>query len=117
MPRRSEQSEMRMPSTGEGWRHYKGDLYTIVGKAVDHEGNPLVVYCNYGWSLAQLPMLFVRPLSNFLEEVGDLKDSYVGPRFKFEREPWDEKCPFIKTPQQRGLPTFEEPVVYDQTKR
>lgn len=90
-----EQREFRMPATGEGWRHYKGGLYTIVGMANEASGLPMVVYTHYRWSLIQLPPLFVRGLSDFLTEV-KLADEPFAPRFQFERERGaDPDCPFI----------------------
>lgn len=87
-----QQSDFRMPATGEGWRHYKTGLYTIVGMARDDKGDAIVVYTEYGWSLAQLPPLYTQPLGRFVQEVENNK-----PRFTFERESGeDKKCPFIR---------------------
>jgi hypothetical protein len=98
-----EQAEYRMPATGEGWRHYKGGLYTIVGLANDQgTGVPLVVYTDYCHGLVQLPPLYVRPLAEFLAEfpadvqqIG-VKTQFVQ-RFKFERDVGeDDLCPYIR---------------------
>lgn len=90
-----EQRNFKMPATGEAWRYYKGghkSLYTIVGMAVDDEGNAVVVYTPYGWSLVQLPPLFTQSLGRFVQQVGHDK-----PRFQFERESGgDTACPFIR---------------------
>lgn len=105
-----EQREIRMPATGEGWRHYRGgykSLYTVIGMAVDAEsGEPIVVYTEYGWSLIQLPPIYARKLSSFLQVIdtgydeakatrGDDGNRFT-PRFKFEREAGgDKSCPYI----------------------
>jgi hypothetical protein len=92
------QADFRMPATGEGWRHYKGDIYTIVGVAVHSETHqPMVVYTPWGWTLAQLPPLYVRPLEVFLQMVPQSKiATNLVPRFRFERKAGnDHKCPFI----------------------
>lgn len=82
----------RMPATGEGWRHYKGDLYTVVGIARDESGNVCVVYTNALWGLIQFPPLYTQPLGRFLQDVENDK-----PRFRFEREAGhDPQCPFIQ---------------------
>jgi hypothetical protein len=90
-----------MPATGEGWRHWKGGLYTIVGMANHHDnGKPLVVYTPSLWGLAQLPPLHVRPLADFIAEV--IAVDSMGSRrrwinrFSFEREVGcDPRCQFI----------------------
>lgn len=99
-----EQHEYKMPKTGEGWRHWKGGLYTIVGMANDQDnGKPLVVYTNFGWDLTQLPPLYVRPLAEFIGQV--LPIDSMGARrkwrcrFEFEREVGsDPRCPYIAKP-------------------
>jgi hypothetical protein len=107
-----EQAEYRMPATGEGWRHYKGGLYTIVGLANDQgNGEPLVVYTDFRHPLGQLPALYVRPLAEFIAEfptaaqrLGE-RTRYVS-RFKFERDVGDDdRCPFIR---QRYQPRPED---------
>lgn len=111
-----EQSKYRMPATGESWRHYRQNpgLYTVVGMSADAEtGEPLVVYAPYRWSLAQLPPLYTRKLSSWLQIIdtgydemkaarGDTAHRFV-PRFRFEREVGDDdKCPFIRSPTGEG---------------
>lgn len=72
-----------MPAKGEGWRHYKGQLYEVVAMALHTEtGKPVVVYRAYG-GLAE-PTLYVRPLDVWLESIPGDKPR---PRFAFEREP------------------------------
>lgn len=87
----SEQSEFRMPSTGEAWRHCKGGLYTIIGMSRDDEGEAVVVYTNYNWTLSQLAPIYNQPLGRFLHEVENGK-----PRFRFDREPeTGNRCQYI----------------------
>ena len=92
------QRDYRMPATGEAWRHYKGDLYTIVGMATDDRGDAVVVYVKYGWCLVQLPMLHTQLLSRFIEHV-----AHDTPRFTFNIERGsDESCPFIHPETGKG---------------
>ncbi len=87
-----EQADFRIPKTGEGWRHYKGTLYTIVGVGHDADGFTNVVYTEYRWSNAQLPAIYVQLLGRFLQEIENGK-----PRFTFSREVGDDDiCPFIR---------------------
>jgi hypothetical protein len=73
----------RLPKAGEGWRHYKGTLYTIVGFAQHTEtGEAMVVYGPYRWPFVQQPTLWARPLNIFL----GMADDGVR-RFTFDREP------------------------------
>ena len=86
------QKLFKMPATGEGWRHYKSGLYTIVGMARDDKGDAVVVYTPYGWTVNRLPLLFTQSLSRFIQEL-----DHDVPRFKFEREAGEDKsCPFIR---------------------
>ncbi len=96
-----EQSEFRMPATGEGWRYYNGGLHTVIGMAHDENGDPVVVYTKYGWGLAQLPPIHTMKLGSFLQMVDSGKDalgnSIFEQRFRFEREAGGDKdCPFIR---------------------
>ncbi len=81
-----DQNDMRMPRAGEGWRHYKGghaSLYEIVGVGINVvDGNAVVIYRPYGWTLVQKPPLFTRPLDEFLGFTEGKKQ-----RFTIEREP------------------------------
>lgn len=88
----SEQASFRMPATGEGWRHYKGSLYTIIGIARDDEGHAVVVYTNYGWGLAQLAPIYVQRLGRFMQEIENGK-----PRFVYQIEAGDDQvCQYIR---------------------
>lgn len=89
----STQDQFHMPKTGEGWRHYKGGLYIIVGMARDSEGDAVVVYSDYIWSLAQRAPLYVQRLDRFLHEIEKGK-----PRFDYERPVGSvarEECQYI----------------------
>lgn len=87
-----EQKYFRMPSSGEGWRHYKGNLYTVIGMAHDDKGDATVVYTPYGWSLIQLPPIYTQCLGRFVRHV-----KHGVPRFTFERETGEDiQCPFIR---------------------
>lgn len=103
----TEQSQYRMPASGEGWRHYKQgpSLYTIVGMANDQiNGEPLVVYTPSNWTLVQLPPLYVRPLADFIAIVDTGEpDPYNREktrkiqRFCFDRGVGHDKhCPFLR---------------------
>lgn len=88
----TEQRQFRMPATGEGWRHYKGNLYTIVGLARDDEGHAVVVYTEYNWGLAQLAPLYSQRLGRFLQEVEN-----GAPRFVFSHKAGgDTSCQYIR---------------------
>jgi hypothetical protein len=97
-----EQRDFRMPATGEAWRHYKGGLYTVVGMGQDADGQAVVVYTEFRWSLVQGPPLYVRFLGDFVRQIeikgGSVLDkSIMRPRFTFDRDPGcDERCPFIR---------------------
>jgi hypothetical protein len=109
-----EQRAFRMPATGEGWRHYKGGLYTVIGMGQDSQGGAVVVYSEYRWALAQLPPIYVRPIGEWLQQVETGREpingkSIMKPRFAFERETGDdERCPFI-----RPQPRINEPLGCD----
>ncbi|MES2694184.1 MAG: DUF1653 domain-containing protein [Verrucomicrobiota bacterium] len=80
-----------MPATGEGWRHYKGGLYTVIGMARDDEGEAIVVYTDYMWGLAQLAPIYTQKLGRFVQEVENDK-----PRMRYEREAADHPfCQYI----------------------
>jgi hypothetical protein len=77
------EAETRLPKRGEGWRHYKGGLYEIVGTGHDTEtGRAVVIYTDYGWELVQAPNLWSRPLDVFLG-LADREER----RFTFACEP------------------------------
>ena len=85
------QESLRMPRTGEAWRHYKGTLYTIVGLARNEDGFAYVVYTEYRWNLVQASLLYTQPLGRFVQDVENGK-----PRFKFNAPRGDDPdCQFI----------------------
>lgn len=58
------------PKAGEVYKHYKGDLYKVVGMALDSSSDDdewLVVY-EPMYEMAAAPM-FARPLKQWLEQV------------------------------------------------
>lgn len=72
-------SAPRVPRRGEFWRHYKGDLYEIVGTGLDADsGDAIVIYVRP--SLLADPELYKRQLGVFLGSTDDHR-----PRFVFER--------------------------------
>lgn len=65
------------PQVGEIYRHYKGDLYKVVGLAIDSTDEWMVVYeAMYANPAAKL---FTRPLAEWRQEV-QWQGSWV-PRF------------------------------------
>lgn len=95
------QSDHRIPKSGEGWRHYKGghdSLYTIVGMSHNADGIPTVVYTPYRCSTTELPPLYDQPIDRFLQVIG-YKGSTTGfvQRFTKEREIGDDTInPFVR---------------------
>lgn len=63
------------------YRHFKGNLYEVIGTALHSETmEPMVVYrALYGEN-----GLWVRPASMWLETVE--KENYAGPRFQYIEE-------------------------------
>lgn len=72
-----QQSDFRMPATGEVWRHYKGGLYTVIGMARDDKGDAQVVYTDYRWHLVQLPPIYTQSIARFMQEVENNKPRFV----------------------------------------
>lgn len=88
----TQQFDFRMPATGEGWRHYKGKLYTIIGISRDDTGNAVVVYTDHRWTLAQLAPIYNQSLGRFLQEIEN-----GTPRFCYARKPGDDDlCQYIR---------------------
>lgn len=90
----AEQRHYRMPATGDVWRHYKGDLYTVVGMARDAEAFANVVYTPKDWALVTLPPLFNQRLERWLQEM-DVSGTRI-PRFIFHGREKYHCCAFIK---------------------
>lgn len=83
--------DIMMPSQGEVWRHYKGDLYAIVGMSRDHKGRAIVVYVKHDDSGATLlgRPLFNQPIGRFLQEIENGQ-----PRFTLTGIRSDNEMPF-----------------------
>ncbi len=63
------------------WRHFKGNLYRVIGIALHSEtGEEMVVY----QALYGQRGLWVRPAAMWLEQVE--RDGYSGPRFSWVSE-------------------------------
>ncbi|MCC8435460.1 DUF1653 domain-containing protein [Brevibacillus sp. M2.1A] len=63
------------------YRHYKGNLYYVVGLAEHSETNELMVvyHALYGDN-----EMWVRPLEMFLSEVEEGKENPTGQKYRFE---------------------------------
>lgn len=85
-----------MPATGEAWRHYKGELYTIVGVGRDDNGIPTVIYTSY-IGYGEWP-LFTQPLGRFLQTLESHKS-----RFEHHLDAGTQECPYVRPPPRRGL--------------
>lgn len=70
------------PLAGELYRHFKGNLYQVIGTAYDAGTmEPMVVY----WALGGQGRWFVRPLAEFLSPVDKAKDPDSTAKRRFER--------------------------------
>ncbi len=80
-PRRKEEAMSNIPSPGQIYRHFKGNLYRIVTLAEDSEtGDMLVVY----QALYGKYKVYARPLSMFTERLDKRKYPEAGADFRFE---------------------------------
>ena len=62
--------ESREVVIGSFWKHFKGNVYSVIALAKHTEtGEDMVVYAPVGYTLEEKPLMWVRPLAMFLEEV------------------------------------------------
>jgi hypothetical protein len=116
-----------MPKTGDVFRYVKNDkpysLVTVIGLAMTANYGIDVAFTDYGWTLAQAPVIFTLPLDQFcrtreIPGYGGMRPTieYV---FKHEPERDDPTCPYIKraeTVEQRyinALLTIQEMTAND----
>ena len=74
------------PNTGEIWKHFKGNCYTIL--AVGHHSETkeqLVVYFDLSGKNSTLANPCIRPLDMFMSEVDHEKYPDVKQKYRFER--------------------------------
>lgn len=74
-------SNRPMPEPGQMYRHFKGGLYKIIGIGKHSETQELlVIYCSKS-------EIWVRPLDNFLEILGDKSEGTSYYRFQLVDSP------------------------------
>lgn len=74
------------PNTGEIWKHFKGNCYTIL--AVGHHSETkeqLVVYYDLSGKNSTLANPCIRPLDMFMSEVDQDKYPNVKQKYRFEK--------------------------------
>ena len=74
------------PNTGEIWKHFKGNCYTIL--AVGHHSetkDQLVVYYDLSGKNSTLANPCIRPLDMFMSEVDHDKYPDVEQKYRFEK--------------------------------
>ena len=74
------------PNTGEIWKHFKGNCYTIL--AVGHHSETkeqLVVYYDLSGKNSTLANPCIRPLDMFMSEVDHDKYPDVTQKYRFEK--------------------------------
>ena len=99
----------RIPAAGEFYRHFKGNLYQIIGVAKHSETmEQMVVY----QALYGDYCLYTRPLDMFLSPVDKEKYPDVKQEYRFEQCVPGEGCETVKTvSKETGNVTVEVPAV------
>ena len=97
-----------MPKTGDVYRYGRTDktysLVTVIGIAFNIVHEIDVVFTDYDWSLAQLPIIHTLPLQEFLRIV-EIPANYPGGRpnleymFMLQPDRVDTRCPYIRPAQ------------------
>lgn len=73
--------QLRVPTCGEVYEHFKGNLYYVIGHAHDTESNEiLVLYKHFDQKNNHHAFLWARPLSIWHKPAGDKDNPVI--RFK-----------------------------------